>query len=386
METHRIIAILALGLLSYSTAAYGQPEAAPPKPLTPEQVSQLIGAPTLVTLQRQGTKPAAAFAELARQAGIPVNTAELGANNTINVNIVGLPFWMALRSLLAGGDVSLNAYNADQFLSFQDNPTGNLRGPLFANGPFLVGVEGARKNASTELHFGLDATKQRESNAQLTMNMDLFPDPKLRLMGRSPMLRVDALVDDKGRSWAPDEKEVETNGAGASLLWEQFEFNLKPGVEPNTRIAEFNGALKVLVVVKTDRWKIEDVLQAQNVTKTVPRAGGAVNYTLRRVTVTDDEYIVQLGVPASDWHNDTPDSPNLGDFHLFARLLDADGHDLQFANSNEGGQGDTLSETLHFSRTTDEDKPAQPAARLVIEIPEVRVVEIPFEFHNLPLP
>ena len=61
--------------------------------------------------------------------------------------------------------------------------------------------------------------------------------------------------------------------AVASLVWQQFEFSLNQGSEGKARIAEFKGALKVPIAIKTDSWEIEDVTHAQNIIKTVQRAG-----------------------------------------------------------------------------------------------------------------
>jgi hypothetical protein len=68
-------------------------------------------------------------------------------------------------------------------------------------------------------------------------------------------------------------------------------------------------------------------------------------------------------------------------------LLDAEGRALSNRGGGGGGSDEKMTYTYTFSRDMDTGGQTGPAVKVVVEVPtEVKEVEVPFEFKDIPLP
>lgn len=351
--------------------------------VTMGELNQLIGGPTLVTLHFQNAAPKTIFAELARQAKVTIDTSPLDFQPEkplapISVDVVRQPFWPVIRSLCTRLHVAIYADASGGLFVQRDTPNSLTRGPVCSLGPVLLVADSGDRSVKREYSSSGDRTQDRG------MSLLIIVDPKLRLLGDLPKLQLNAAIDEKGRKLFKAGSTPSSGQGNPFELSTRIDYHTTGGPSDSRRLADLKGTGKLFVGFNVQRWEVPDVLQAKNVVRTIKRGTGTSRYVFSGLEVTDNNYIVHLTISKREF--DLQDQFALeADFDLRVHLYDAQGHEfgrVQFG-AKVGDDTDPVSLTVPFERP--DDHSSKPA-KLVVEIPDVRAVEVPFEFKDLPLP
>lgn len=385
-----------------------------PKAITPDDLDRAIGGPTLVTLKFTDTRPDLVFASLAKQAGVHLHayesTATLKKLPAMSVDLKDVPCMVALKTLSAR--LGLNFTLAWGGSPLEESPTGlvlrvepagdpqlRMEGPTLVRGPFVVIATSVQRARTISLS---EPAKDRPAAARddLWIDFVILADPKLL---KHELLGEPTFYDAGGWTFRSIDREGmwsrRASFQGSSPVEWRFSAHRRGVPADSPRIPVLKAlATRLHVTTKSEAWEVRDILKTQNATKEVTLAEGKRRYTIQLVQEIDNPdfsrrgamFAVHLGVSGvgitkgkwSGWPEMKGDHLN----HSF-RLLDADGNDFapygQFKLEKFGLSGKYRS---GHPRGVGKVATGDPV-RAIWKLPtEIRAIEIPIEFANLPLP
>ena len=369
--------------------------------VTPAQLSRLIGGPTLITLHFKKAAPEKVFAEVARQARVKILTPALDDQNKpvapISIDVVRQPFWRVMRSLCsqinADADVGTDIYDTRP-VTITLGGNESIRGPVSDQNLALAVAESISQSSE------LDYYQPGYIDQTWSLNLILVVDPKLRLLDTLPPFKLEKVVDEAGHTifdpvTAANQGSGDAFGLLTSIYFNSYGPLVKRGhLVASNRMRDFSGTARLFVGFNIQRWQVPDILAAKNVVRIVKRATGPSRYTVQNVVTTDTDYEVHLTITEREF--DLEDQAAIyahfeGRIHLF----DGQGHEFPLDEAHvhtSNDPRDPVSLVVPFERSSETGndifhlpKLGTPQ-KLVIEIPDVRAVEVPVEFRNLPLP
>lgn len=389
-------------LLIFGSPLRAQESKAAPT-VTLAQLSQLIGGPTRITLHFKNAAPEVVFAEVARQAGVTIDTSALGAQGNIpsvpiSIDVERQPFWQVFRTLGSRLNIDPDIYGT--VIKIERPGARSLeRGPIsdqgLASDQGLVLVVADSSARSSDLSYSAPGPRKQSRR----LNLILLVDPKLRLLDESPPLKLETVADEAGRTIfeaaTPSLVLGSPFGISSELLYGSDSQPVQTSQSSaSRRMPEVKGTARLFVGFNIERWEVPDILAARNVVRVVKRAGGPSRYTVQDVVTTDTNYEVHLTISKREF--DLEDQ-----FATYARfegrvhLFDGQGHEFPQDQSHvrtSNDFSDSVSLVVPFKRKSEDGDRLFHVAelgtpqKLVIEIPDIRAVEMPVEFRNLPLP
>ena len=366
------------------------------KPTAPtislEELNQIIGGPTLISLHFKNAPAMTVFRALAQQAKMEIKATFIDPAKDlrpVSIDIDEQPFWLAVRQVCAQSGAELyQGFGKDIIIA----PNGDLSlsgGPFVQHGPIMVVAASTRREKRWQ-YFAPAGPSATKRETQREIQLTIIVDPKLRLLSNLPPLRFTTAVDEKGRTIFQPKSGISANGTSFTLN-AHMRFGSTVGFAESQRLAKLTGQTKLFLALGMENWQIDDVLQAKNAMRVVQRGGEDVSYALLGVRPTDQNYEVRLSIARREfaWQNQDQ-VPAAGDFQLRVHLYDAQNREFRratFAQRVEEN-ADTVFLTVPFARGSGDAKDQSGIPqKLVVEIPRmVRAVELPFEFTDLPLP
>lgn len=361
------------------------------KTITVTELNRLIGGPTLVSLHLKNVPPQRVFEEIARQTNSSIDTAMFGYQTTrkfapMSIDVDRKPFWPLLFSLAEKLKISVYP-TVDTRIILQDGAHNGLYfGPVTDSGAVLICVQ------SSSSAVGFDYANPQKLEADRWLHFNLVIDPKLRLLDISPPFQIETAADEKGRTLFETRSRASSQGVPFGLNT-RVDFNATGQPVASDRLVKLSGTAKILVATKVERWAVSDVLKVKNVVKNVRRTAGNSQYVLRDVVQTDHNYEVHLSLSRREFDLQNV-NPRNGDFQYRVQLYDA--QNRQLLRRENGARvladparkdGERIFLTVPFERGPKDWKLRRGAPfKLVVEIPTVRAVEVPFRFTDLPLP
>jgi hypothetical protein len=260
--------------------------------------------------------------------------------------------------------------------------------PHVVAGPVLILANDVQRANSVELGKAKHAFER-----ELTINLTAFVEPGLRVLAVAPGVKVKSAVDEGGRSLKPsgapggDEDEFEQDGSPSGSV---YTWSLAVGLEcppgPSKKIARLTGQTHVRVQTRSERFEVDDVLKARNLT----RAVAGVPFIFTSLKKADNEYNLQLTLrrgqkSAAEWR-DLHQSIFNGQMSLY----DDKGRVVADRGTENGGDygAKRIDATLRFVREPGiADPQAGEPFKLVWHAPtQSRIVPIEFELTDLPIP
>lgn len=346
---------------------------------------------TRVTLRLLNVPPQEVIAELARQARAPIEVWpetmwRFNPRGPVTVDIDQKPFWVATREVCEKLNLRPQAMGGERAFTLVDNRGGAnpFKGPTVLSGPFMFVAGGVSE--SKQLTFG-QAVGVGDAKHSLSLNLTLYAEPKLKVLGRSFRVDVKELTDEAGRSLTPTAIENGMAGMDAQVQGNAIDVSipLKAGTGAK-RIAKLRGTQKLVLETKTENVEFADVANAKGATRDLAGHRFTLKELMRegpgRMTLRVACAPLGGGGGLLRLPGRARQAPVVtGEL----RVLDAAGavlmrSRLQFYN----GQGES---GISSSFEGNGRKPAAEPAKVVIEVAsETREVEVPFEFTDLPLP
>ncbi|MDQ3815647.1 MAG: hypothetical protein M3347_17170 [Armatimonadota bacterium] len=355
----------------------------PPKPplvvLSPDEAMRMLGGPNLVTLHFNEAPLATVLAELSRQAGVALHPWPDNPDETwppVTIDLDRQPFWEAMRILCQQLKLRVEWSRPEPALLLMKGSDSKLEGPMVVSQPMHFVVNSVERRRSAEPQ-GVDEEESPGGTPGGTIKISALVDPRLRVANWGT-LYMEEFKDDKGnRLESIAEHQLYFGGYPVST----FTIPLPPLAEDSKSITA-KGVLRVRVMTKGEVWEVPHILQAKGVSKTV----GNELYTITEVTKSGSKYTVHLAIAEED-PNIPLYTPRALRFN-FLRLVDNEGRDL-FRQFEDYIAPDGRRVRINFARTRYNSKKEEAGepAKLLVEIPrETKMLDVPLELANLPLP
>ena len=349
---------------------------------TRAQDSSATSQPALITLKLESTHPRDAIAELAKQAGVslapwPEQLWEQNRNlpTSISLDIDGKSFWTALDALCTAAHLQPANTDGHGGLSLQQSDGQSVfrKRPQSVSGLATVVADSVQRNHTLSLDSD---NPQAEHNCGLSLTA--YVAPRLRLLKYHPQPTVEAATDESGKSIAA-QAAGQPGLQDAAIRWQLANLSVPLDYDAanSHTLAALKGSISVTVAAEVEMFELDDLANAQGTDKTV--AG-------RRITVDqikDENHnftltltLVRTDLSKEEFQQIVPT--------LFRAITFKSADDKTVSGGGSGGgDGEKITYNFNFSYNNDSDKPA----KLLWEIPtKIEDIELPFEFHDIPLP
>ena len=350
-------------------------------PAPPPLAQATDPGPTRVSLKLKNVLPQAAVAEVAKQAGVTIETINSAqgivaalTSPRVDVAADGKTLWETLRDICKDGALMPQVnYQSPRQIQLVPRPADvNPNYPTLPVGSCFLALTNV---VST---FNADPVAvAKEPDRQLDVSLTLFAEPKLSVYRISSVATIETAVDEKGNSLVkPRDPWEDRGGGGRNSNWMvDVACHLKYPPNVGDRIARLKGYASVIVAGKDQTIALKSPLTLKNADQNVD------GQMLRVVGVQkvgpnqyDASFVCSFDSPIlKDWD----------DFQRVAKLVDRNGKAFQHGG---GGWGMNGQKTLQFQVTFMGQGMSEPA-ELDITLPtQVKELRVPFEFTDLPLP
>jgi hypothetical protein len=350
---------------------------------------------SLVTLHVKDAPADQVLAELSRQGmfAIPVIPENLFKQEHLNVpkltmDVDRQPFWVAMREFCEKSQLRINAMGGDRRFVVMQGGDDSLFGLAVYSGPFMVVANSVTRTSSIALG------RNRTPAKNLGVQVSVYAEPKLNVMGHDYYLRLTEATDDRGNSLlVPGQGAYGSMGQDTSCRWTLGQSLAIPD-NLGTRLVRLKGFSRALVQTRSETWEV-----AADAVPTAPGGGGggdpgppAKSIAGRKYVAaelkgtTGNLYELKLTIVREGPARRQEDWQQWGR-GVRVSVLDAEGKALASRGSNTSGPEDKVTCTYSFGRDLDTGGKAGVPAKVVVEVPtETREVEVPFEFRDVPLP
>lgn len=345
---------------------------------------------SVVTLHVKDAPADQVLAELSRQGmfAIPVMPENLFKQEHVNVPKLTMdfdrqPFWMAMRAFCEKTQLRINAMGGDRKFVVMQGGDDSLLGMAAYSGPFMVVANSVTRSSSIAL--GRDKTPAKSLGVQISV----YAEPKLNVMGHDYYLRLTEATDDRGNSLLiPGQYGAYGSmGQDTSCRW-TLGTSLAIPDNLGTRLVRLKGFSRVLMQTKSQTWEVAaDAVPTSGAAGPAPaKSIGGRKYVVEELKGTGDAYELKFTLLREGPAGRVEEWQQYGR-GVRVSLVDAQGRSLAGRGYNGGGSEEKLTYTYTFARDLDTGVKAGPPVKVVVEVPtEAREVEVPFEFRDVPLP
>ena len=331
--------------------------------------------PSYITLHVKNARPEEVFAEISRQchatmAPYPDNLWSQGNFPPLSMDVERQPFWEVVPKICQRLGVDFRQYQTG--LRLMRTGMNAFAGIGEVDGAFLVIADRITYTRTRLLGAG------RGENDTFSMNLTLYPEPKVTLLRGITNLKLIEAVDDHGNSMLPatDARSVSSGGfgAGAAQLFAPLKY---PRHNPGTKIARFRASANFNVQTRSRQIQIADLMRVKNYHVTLPN----MEITVKEMIQKEGEYELKLGISSSP--TAPPDFGSIyAQLQSNLRILDGRGAELprRGINSNPGPDGTEINVLFGVS------VPGHTPEKLLWEVPvESRQITVPIHFTDIPL-
>jgi hypothetical protein len=385
---------MALGslCLAQTTAPATRPTSQPAEVVVRTEAADIEReGPTLITLHLKDANAEDVYNEIARQAKVKFSLEELrgrilpnGAGAgwpsglpKVSIDVDRRPFWVVVKEVTEQcniGPAQYSGASGDAIPLSMQSTFGRLPGVV--SGAFYITPTRASRSQSVEYGNAQDPAPQ------FSMNLSVYPDPKLKVLRGSYQLDVKEAVDDLGHSLVAPGKASGTSSSGGFRHDMTVPLVYAPGT--GSKLARLNGTAQFTVLVKSESWIVADALKVNQATHDTPFGKCIIKQLTRKST---DQY--QLEVLFEGRANDSMAAVagDVSGLQRNIRLLDANDRPWQAYGGGSTSDGTHTECRLIFMRNRGPaDAPGEPA-KLIWEIPlQTREMTVTVELKDLLLP
>jgi len=405
---------VACALLVSALPAFAQPDAKPgtdlPYPkVTPEDAAKMGLTDKSMQFHLHDVTLSDALDLLQAQSGVPIDKTWSGPNGAfqkkLSLALETRSFSEAFDAILKAADVKayLQKGYSNKGLSLifgEDNQFKDA--PLSGTGGFQLRVESIDSVLAKSVFVGRTAGPNRSQTNNFSVSLGFVSAPQLPIVGwpRIRLLRAD---DDKGRSLRP-EQNPPVPGTFYNFAQQGPVPLLAPQADAKI-LARLEGIATYVLPSKHETWEVPDVLNAKNVGHDFQNGGQTLRALVQSVQKAGDKLTVNIRVngPETKEAAAVP-NPFLSFQQIVAaiRLTDAKGRALQQAGYGGNSSGNVYNINANFSLPPSQTPPAigmdgkpmddetptfDGPIKLTFTVPtEFVQTQVPFSFHDLPLP
>jgi hypothetical protein len=391
--TNKTSLLLTPLLLACCGSIQAQPPVAPQTQaeiplITVEQLVETLGKPLKVSLKLENADAKTVLDQFSRQTGLAISTRFLAhrpreAEKPVTLDLKDVSFQQALKAVAEATNVRFENFgNTNKVDVFPATTTGNApEAPLSSSALGETRVSQIGYFHTRTLSF--DQRVGDRPTERLTVSLKSTLDPRIKVLGGFGS-KVDEAVDDKGRSLLPVPLRMHPPTMHSSGgIHHTVSIELQPLAQAQ-RIARLKGSFRLRIVAEQIEWEITDLWGDKPATKEVPGLTGTILTVepLKRTTY-GYELVLKTAPRQVGGNHNTHITDSI---FRSVRLLDDKGQELSSGGGSGGGDGREFRATMYFQAPQGEDGPGEPV-KLVWTLPtQLRDVDIPFEFKNLPLP
>jgi hypothetical protein len=335
---------------------------------------------TLVTLSLKNVTAREAFAELAKQAKIQVDVSDLEREEEprFSIELTQRPFWQAMHELCVKTGLQPEVRGDPPQIVVDSLVTRWSHRPVSGHGAFLIVAD------RIERDYKVDLAKPEDLQHRFVLQLTAFSDPRLLVLKNAQEVKLEEAVDEHGNSLLPvqtEEYAPESSEYRTPWEWRVFA-KLHHPRGAGERIARLRGSAQFMVRTEHQNWELSQIMTVQNATRMV----GGSRLIIEGLSRNEEGYTLRIrgqgvlcGIAPAGM------TEQFEAIRRSIRLLDNNGR--AFAVDFAGGSGrEEWSYLFTFKPTPAQDATTEPA-KLIWEVPtEARLVTVPFEFRNLPLP
>ena len=368
-----------------------------------------MSGPTLITMNVFNVNPQIVFAEIGRQVGTefkPQNPSLWTPQMPpVTLDVRREPLWEVIRRVRE--QCGLDVEPGPTGWTVVQIPPGQDKAPTVTSGAFRVRATRIARSYAVDLKSGGLAQND------FVVHLSLEAEPKLKISGAASVAKLEAAEDENQLSLLPGAGPGAAAGVApagaplpalamqnAALVRARADMGMRqdvyawplaarleyPAQGAGKRIARLKGSAACSVIVRMETIEVPDLLNAANVTE---QAGGT-SLTVRSCRKIGEQYEVLLTVSGDAvaagpqvFMQRAPRASNQG----MIRLIEGSGRELvqqgmpRISSMNNG----RMDLTIKFAA----QGPLMVASplKLTWQVPaEVREVDVPFEFIDLPLP
>ncbi len=350
-----------------------------------KQISEdaVLGA-SRITLSMRDAPLDEVVAEINRQVrGAPVRYARDNWNKLpgprVTLEARRQPLWAVLREICTQVG-TLDISPGDDGVRLSLGCGALSRAPASVSGPMLIVASRIAHQKTVELAQGLHRT------SDFAVHFTAIAEPKLKVMPGAATVRLKSALDDLGNNMLPQGHVDETYGGG-SPFW-SFQSKLAYPATPGRVIQRISGEITFNAASRFETIELTDWINQRGSFERF----GDFDFVIQRVTALGDsryEVTVAAVAPAND-----PDAYNRLQQVLYAadlRVFDAQGRAIfrtagpSFAPTD---RSNLIEMTSIFDRSISDGRPAPgEASTIAWRVPvETRLITVPFELNNLPMP
>lgn len=341
-----------------------------------EQIEEnrITGA-SMITIHADHASPKDVFQQLSRQCHaelrpFPENLFDQGKWSPITLQIEHQPFWDALRQISEATGVDMQPVGDGPRIA---RGTGfRLHGPSIVRGAFLIVATQISRSQTIAL------AQPRAAQSDFSLQMMVYAEPKIRVLGHSATVRLDEAVDDKGHSLLPDAIAPGGFYGGGNGMWNLYAPLKYPTDHAGTRIAIVRGNSDFVVQTHSDRLDVENPLTVHDLSRNV----GGLTVNLYEMKKNGSNYEVRVSITRD------PADSRWGyiqqNINQRLKVYDHAGELMEYRGMSSRAHNSMMEFTLTLATSP---RGGGEPARLVWEIPTAsKHLSVPFEFKDLPMP
>jgi len=401
-------------LLTLALPALAQPDAKPgtelPYPkVTPEDAAKLGLTEKPMQFHLRDVTLSDALDSLQRQSGKKIGNIFSFSDNTLqkklSLDSETRSFNEALSSILQAADVKahLETYGSGGQLNLYFGEDINAQDAVLSGkGAFQLRVRSVDSNLYKIIHVNKTAAPTKNQNSEVNVSVTFVFDPQLPVSG-SVNLRLTRAEDEHGHSLLPKENSPLTTRGYTSATQTQIPL-LLPQPDAQT-IAHFEGIATYVLASKREKWEVPDVMPAKNVDRSFQSGGQAIRIVVQSAEKTKDGLRINIHVIGPATNKEVAlDGPLLSSEQISTamELTDAKGRAWEAAGYSSVLSGNDNNVNVTFWSPPSQTPPVmgmdgQPMddetpkfdgpIKLTFNVPtEFVQTQVPFSFHDLPLP
>jgi hypothetical protein len=348
-------------------------------------------APSVITMHYKDAPLQGVLEDFVHQAGADMGIdrrqiLNYSKSRRITIDLDHADFWTALRAISDGAGVRPQPYLTDPRMVFQVNANAIFGGfDMFSD---AAKVSGAFLIIPWEcwLNRTVDYEQDGDSPSVFQMKLVVMPEPRLHVIGPSNQEWMRECVDERGQSLVGTSRQSRFFETGRGWWW-VMRANLREIPHMGQRIARLRGELKFIVQSKSEVIEIQDPANLKDLTRTVGTR-----------TITFDEFTNQNGqwrLHLSITNSAKPGARPVTNIFSGLQILDAQKQPYRQIGISVSRHAQQSEANLIFIGYVNDGMMNRlgdvaslgPPKMLRWEVPtETRLITVPFELNDLPLP
>ena len=342
--------------------------------------------PTRITLHLHDSPAPDAFRELARQLHQeiipdPPELWQRKPSPKVTIDADSTPFWEVMRQMCRQAGVEPDFGDNGRFKLIESTEGKWADTPATAVGPLLVRAERIAQTRTVEF------ARPLTPDFSCVLSLNVLTEPKMRIIAAGCSMTIESAVDEKNNSLLPeDADDPPFSPFGDHTQFWEAQVDLMRPAKSGLKIAQLKGTVHLLIPDKIETLDVPAILGVLELEQTICgrrltihkaqkiKGGYEVQVTLFRNGLSDAKW--------KQWRNPLD----------MVRLVDAQGLQIYFSGVTETTMDEQqCSLTIQFENPNNMPNgvggPVGPPAKLRWEVPrELRELQIPFQFRDLPLP